>query len=399
MFSDAAAHSNHAYFTSGEVIREFDAASKNWTNMIKCPHVFFSMATMENELLAVGGLVVTGEPRDLKTFPATNKILSISLENNIEQNQWEEKYPAMIKERVLPKVVVFGKYLIVLGGNQYNHDGPPITSVEVLDTEKHCWYSNDEIKMPEEFRTMQWLTACVCDKYLYIAARHDDPNFDSTISKFMDMVDPMEADYDPEYEHNDDYDPDQAGPCYSFYRCSVEKLLQAAQQDNGDNSLARNQLVWQKLDHPHPSCYENKKKIPIDEVENTWETNPLYYNVCKFTLSCVDDTLVAVGCRHIESVSEEDVQRSLMYAYDSYRGIQSCKFDDNFEAMTSNDAETIDTKCHIYMFNTENFTWKLLKSTESENGRSCDQPSVAVAGNDKLVIIRKSKTVQIITFP
>lgn len=120
MFSDATAHSNRAYFTSGDVIHEFDAESKNWTNMIKCPHVYFSMATtMEKELLAVGGLVVTGESGNIKTFPATNKILSLSLEN-VEQGQWEEKYPAMTKDRVLPKVVVFGKYLIVLGG--YQHD-------------------------------------------------------------------------------------------------------------------------------------------------------------------------------------------------------------------------------------------------------------------------------------
>lgn len=395
---DAAAHSNRAYFTSGEVVHEFDAESKNWTNMIKCPHVYFSMATMEKELLVVGGLVVTGESGDIKTFPATNKILSISLENNVEQNQWEEKYPAMTKDRVLPKVVVFGKYLIVLGGYQHDQDRKPTTSVEVLDTEKHCWYSNDEISMPEEFSTMQWLTACVCNKYLYIAARHDDPNFDRTISEMNDRRVNFVAD-DSDSDDSDDEDdyPTQAGPCYSFYRCSVEKLLQAAQKDSSDNPLARNQPVWQKLDHPHPTCYKNKKIYPVDEEERTWESDLLYYNVCKFTLSCVDDTLVAVGCSHIKSVSENEVQ-GVLFAYESYRTIKQNTRRENFAVITSDDAETVDTKCHIYMFNTENFTWKLVKSTESENGRSCDQPSVAVVGNDKLVIIRKSKTVQIITF-
>lgn len=251
--------------------------------------------------------------------------------------------------------------------------------------------------MPEEFSTMQWLTACVCNKYLYIAARHNDPNFDRTISKMNDYrVSYVEDDSDSDDE--DDY-PTQAGPCYSFYHCSVEKLLQAAQKDSSDNPLARNQLVWQKLDHPHPTCYKNKKIYPVDEEEKTWESDPFYYDVCKFTLSCVDDTLVAVGCRHIESVSEKDVQGELWEAYDSYRVIKQINTKgENFAVITSNDAETVDTKCHIYMFNTENFSWKLVKSTESENGRSYDQPSVAVVGNDKLVIIRKSKTVQIITF-
>ena len=256
-----------------------------------------------------------------------------------------------------------------------------------------------------QYCSMQWLSACICGEDLYIAAIHDDPQFKITIDGFVDT----KYHYDiVKHKHDSHYDPDHPWPCYSLYRCSVHKFLQAAQEDS-DASSACSQQLWQKLDHPHPSVYRNENEMPKriggdvddlydnDSVYYVWPTKYFPYHACMFTLTSISDTLVAVGCSHIESVPSKDIRESLYLAYESYREIKCRIFDNNDEMACANMDETIDTNCHIYIFNTKDYSWKCALISAFENGKSDDPPSVAVVGN-KLVIVRNSKTVQIVEF-
>ena len=372
---------------------------------IKCPHPIFGLATIENELVAVGGVANEEEKEEEKEEDRDrpiNKVFSFSLDNTGEET-WKEKYPEMKEARVHPEVVVFGKYLIVLGGFIHDPYLRPVTSVEVLDLEEKRWYT---INLPEECSSMNWLSACICGEDIYIAVRHDDPEFHSTIQEFLE---PKFKDGEfLYYRHKYDYDPPSPLPCYSLYRCSVEELVKSAKDGN-------NQLRWQKLDHPHPSVYRNSNQerqhdegcvddgwdgIPIVELE----TEYLAYKVCKFVLSHINNTLVAVGCNHVTSVSFEGNKTQLKSAYSSYRVEEKERIEGSGgeiyysdEIMTSRHRDTIDKECHVYVYDTMDYSWKRVKTT-TENGASNCKPTVAVVDN-KLVIVRDSKHIHIVNFP
>ena len=369
---------------------------------IKCPYPLFGLATVENELVAVGGLVEEKEEEEEEKNRdrPINKVFSFSLD---KERTWKEKYPEMKEARVRPEVVVFGKYLIVLGGVIRNPDLRPVTSAEVLDLEEKRWYT---INLPEECSSMKWLSACICGEDIYIAVQHDDPDYRSLIKAIPKRTHTYDEDDDDDYSSGDDDPPCQC-PCYSLYRCSVEELVKSAKEGNNPS----NQLRWQKLEHPHPSVYKNPTKdhIQSSELDEAGidyittmqaETEYLAYQVCTFALSCVSNTLVAVGCSHITSISFENNKKQLYRAYCSYKDAR-----DNidglenyfYEIMTSNDDETIDLECHVYIYDMTDYSWKSVKTT-TENGASNCKPTVAVVDN-KLVIVRDSEHIHIVNFP
>jgi hypothetical protein len=427
IFGYTATYNNVVYFCSGDIIYEFDTESRNWTRCIECPHIHYGFATMGSELVAVGGLVKSDRS-------PTNKVLCFPLENsstrekkgkdtqygeNKAQKQvWEEKYPQMNEKRVYPNVLVYEKFLIVIGGFMLIQDEvsrkisrKAMISMEILNVEEKCWYSNDKINLPEEFSTMDWLSACICGKDLYITAKHTDPDFEATVREYVieDFERHGPDDYDDAVVSNTlpDYEEDIGGPypCYSFYRCYVDTLLQISKEGNYENDVAENKfetiILWQRLQHPHHSVYMNlKPEVVNGEIQQKDEAAYLYFGACCFTLSSVNNELVAVGCQHIQSIPNERLRAILYNAYKSYivernRQKQRFGYDSNFEA--SIDEETIDYECHIYRYDAEADSWELVKSTPS-NGKSSSEPSVAVV-DEKLVIARASHNVIIVPYP
>ena len=315
----------------------------------------------------------------------------------------------MNKLRVNPQVVVAGKYLIALGGWVKEGDRDlPMLSVEVLDCEKCCWYYNNSISLPEELKNMKWLSACICNKDIYIAARYHDPDFLNTKSKITGNECDSESDSEMVDDHEDRLYPWEAYPVYSLFRCPVDILIEAA-EEKSDNR----KHIWQRIEHPHPSVYENKEeeelrqRILYPEEEYSCEdlgdlqTEYNCYGVCCFTLCCIADKLIAVGCDHVESISHEDLDDTLYSAYQSYREVNDSKLqiptNVNADIVVYFDSQTIDEECHIYVYDTEEDSWKRVKSTP-RNGESDKQPSVAIVDN-QLVVVRKSKTVHIVSFP
>ena len=396
----ATTHGDCVYFSSRYNIYPFDASSKRWMQPIECPHCLFGLATVENELVAVGGFVIEDEKEEEKNrVHPTNKVLSFSLD---KERTWKEKYPEMKEARVRPEVVVFGKYLIVLGGVIRDPNLRAIKSGEVLDLEENCWYT---INLPEECSSRFWQSACICGEDIYIAAQYEDPDFHSTVAALPRRRNPYDDDDDDDSSSGED-DPSTPCPCYSLYRCSVEKLVKSVKESNHPNI----QLFWEKLCHPHPSVRKNKNPVgehvegyKIDWPDNVpivqVETEYLAYVICRFALSCVSNTLVAIGCSHVTSVSIEDNRRLLYLSYRSYKETENYRRDlsDHFHHEVMASDETIGTECHVYIYDTTDYSWKRVKIT-TENGASNCKPTVAVVDN-KLVIVRNSEHIHIVNFP
>ena len=417
----AAAHNDNAYFAKEYDVHEFNVPTKDWTKKIPCQQALFGMTVIENELTLVGGVVESGE--SVKKEVATNKVACWQLSISSEQKSWhDEKYPAMGTARIYPEVVATGKYLIALGGwTGVELEGwpwskrnlsTPTTSVEILDLEEKRWYSNDRISLPEVFATMKWQSACICNKNLFIAVEHDDPKFGETMRAMRSIETEGDDSWDLMDEvdlYNNDLTLREAYPCFSMYCCSLETLVQMTKDEKECNK----DYCWQKLSHPHPSVYKRDSPVPVDlylDPESVYSSYKIpcpyfRYGRCCFTLSCINDhTIIAVGCKHVKSITKDDVQSSLYEAYASFREIMEIIRRDNdgdrmhnADDVQNDDDDGNDTiqECHIYRYNLEDDSWTLLKSIP-KNGSPRYQPSVAIVGQ-KIVIMRNSETVHICT--
>ena len=427
----AAAHNGMAYFAKGYDIYEFDVSRRYWTRMIPCQQAYFGMAVIEDQLTLIGGVIKSEETEGLEV--ATNKVVCWSLSASSKQQSWHEKYPALGTARICPEIVVAGKYLIALGGwtgliNKKRHK--PTGSVELLDLEEKRWYSNDRICLPQVFTTMIWQSACICNNDLFIALEHEDPNFEETMSTFIDEHD----EYDAEYAENtitvtdkfgDEYryaqvhyemlDPPNPYPCFSMYRCSVETLLHISQENEANcgykdkkEDKSNCDYIWQSLSHPHPSVFKlspSPSPPPMGftgdkdfDSDNEVSSRYYHYGICCFTLSCINNhTLIAVGCDHVESITDVNLQPSLYTAYSDYRSIKALLHEvgnSHYNIQHYDDDASIE-KCHVYLYDLKKDSWKCLDSIP-ENGSPNYQPSVAVVDN-KIVIMRNSDTVHICT--
>lgn len=396
---DSTTNEDCVYFAGDRCIFEFNLTSRCWTRSIKCPKTAFGLATVNDELVAIGGVV---DEKEVKY------VLSYSLK---DRGFWvSESYPALRKERNFPNVVVYEKYLIVVGG--VVREQPPVASVEVLDMiERRSWWI---VELPKELNTMTWLSACICSRKLYIAAQHSDHLYKecglAIISSLPENV-PNDED-DDEFTEDDaetaypEYECDFSGPCpcFSLFSCELETLVKVSKEDrvaaeNTDETV----LLWQKLNHPHHSVYVNYYKSSIPAIEtpgDDQEAGYMRYFDCRFSLASVNDDLVAVGCQHIHSFTDEDVKTKVYDAYESYY-YQRRELNERSEYQTRiiefKKKETLDHECHIYGYDIESDSWELVINTP-KNGSSDDRPTLAVIGN-KMLILRSSETVHIVTFP
>ena len=407
---------DNAYFASGSSIQVFNVPQKEWREEIECERYNFGLAAIDNELVAVGGLITS---ESSEKYVATNTVVCLTLSDPMAQNTWKEKYPAMNTARISPEVVATDKYLVALAGwteiNAENTLVKPTRSVELLDKGTKCWHTNQGIYVPNELNNeLYWLSACVCNDTLYIATQHEDPKFSDTMQSFINDSDD-DSEY-PECRDEDHLNPESGYECFSLHRCSINSLVRIAQTDVVAKKVAH---CWQHLhNHPHPSVYknENEGEIPYyhdsdeedyDAGSETIEIGYLRYHQCKFVLSCIDSCLLAVGCEHVKGVTPEDNDLKLRYAYESYRD----KYREYHQVYTSDstrdrchiedggrDEDKTKSKCYIYIYNPEEDSWKNIGCTPDVNGTHADAPLVATVTDDKLVVVRGSTTMHICTF-
>ena len=406
---------DNAYFASGSSIQVFNVSQKEWRGEIECDRYHFGLAAIDNELVAVGGLI---RSESSEKYVATNTVVCLTLSDPMAHNTWKEKYPAMNTARISPEVVVTDKYLIALAGwteiEAENKVAKPTRSVELLDKSTKCWHTNQGIHLPNELNELYLMSACVCDDTLYIATQHEDPNFSNTMQSFIDEGSDDDSEY-PEYRDEDHLNPESGYECFSLHRCSINSLVRIAQTDVVSKKVAH---CWQHLNRPHPSVYENENEgnIPYQhpgEEEDyyagseTIEISHLRYHQCKVVLSCINSYLLAVGCEHVKGVTPEDNDVKLRYAYESYREknrelyqpytSDSTRDRCDIEEYGREESKT-KSKCYIHIYNPEEDSWKNIGCTPDVNGTHADAPLVATVTDDKLVVVRGSTTVHICTF-
>ena len=105
---------------------------------------FFSLVVLNNKLTTVGGL--------------DNQVTSDKIYSwDVTTEEWNESCPPMLTARRSPTSIIFGDYLIVIGGVY------TVTVVEVLDVPNQKWYTGTSL--PEYMYNVQ---AVVVGNYLYL---------------------------------------------------------------------------------------------------------------------------------------------------------------------------------------------------------------------------------------
>ena len=243
---------------------------------------------------------------------------------------------------------------------------------------------------------MIWQSACLCHNDIYVAVEHEDPNFEETMSTFIDERNEFDADYAEN----------------TTTGCSVETLLQLSQENKSNCEYEDKKedcdYIWQNLSHPHSSVFKlstSPSPPPMvfmgdndSDTDDEISSRYYHYGTCCFTLSCINNhTLIAVGCDHVDSIPDVNLQRSLYDAYSDYRSINESLHEvgnSHYNIQHYDNFASIE-KCHVYLYDLKRDLWKCLDSTP-ENGSPKYQPSVAIVDN-KIIIMRNSDIVHICT--
>ena len=114
----------YCYDFNNNKILMFNSGTGQWTVLLKCPKIYFSIAIVNGQLTAIGG---SQSGRGTKTL--------LSLQHNqldISQQKWTEQFPAMTYSHNGPAVATTNTSLIVAGGFGPDKEKAP---VEVMDTQ------------------------------------------------------------------------------------------------------------------------------------------------------------------------------------------------------------------------------------------------------------------------
>ena len=147
----AAADHNYAYFTpywSNEVYR-YTISTDEWLRLPPCPHAYFALVIIDNELTAVGGYSGGNNTNNLFT---------------LRQGRWVEEYPPMSIARSSAACVGISNdhhmYIMVIGG--YGVCGMT-TAVELLNTHSRRWCTLTNLPKP-----LPLPSGVVCGDLVYV---------------------------------------------------------------------------------------------------------------------------------------------------------------------------------------------------------------------------------------
>ena len=175
----------------------FKSGTKKWRILPECPKWFFSIAVVNGQLTAIGGIHL-----DI----ATNTLLSLSQDKpDISKQKWLEQLPPMTYCHSSPAVSTTNTSLIVAGGW-----GPGVkkTEVEVMDTQTLQWSTVASLPLP-----LSEATATICGDRLYLGG-----GFSSD------------------------------GPTKSVLECEVKDLLQSQPPSLASRiGLSRRPQVWREV--------------------------------------------------------------------------------------------------------------------------------------------------------
>ena len=109
-----------------ETVLEYTPGHDKWTELPPPPVRKFTIATLRDQLLAVGG-------EDKSTGKDTNTILTF----DEHSQRWIQSHPAMPTALTIPAAIGYQDHLIVAGG--YNSGTNTISDVNISDTTSNKW--------------------------------------------------------------------------------------------------------------------------------------------------------------------------------------------------------------------------------------------------------------------
>ena len=140
-----------AFFNPGltGIIYTYDSVQREWSELPHCPHVGFTLVTVDNLITAVGG--------NKELYTAGNSLLSF------RKGKWEQVFPSMITQRYFAASVCSGHHLIVAGG--CGQESPALNKVEVMDTNTHQWTVT--VSLPEANPLPASMAVCQGNMYYF----------------------------------------------------------------------------------------------------------------------------------------------------------------------------------------------------------------------------------------
>ena len=136
----------------GTKVLMFNSGTEQWRVLPECPKKHFSIAVVNRQLTAIGGI---------HSDKATNTLLSLSQDKpDISQQKWLEQLPPMTYCHSVPAVATTNTSLIVAGGGAA---GVKATEVEIMDTPTLQWSTVASLPLP-----LYQATATICGDRLYL---------------------------------------------------------------------------------------------------------------------------------------------------------------------------------------------------------------------------------------
>ena len=158
-----------AYFKSARSVWEYNSTSQKWNQLPEHPLCGFSLVSVENELVTVGGFY----KNILRLTKFSNKLFSYV------EGKWVEKYPPMPTKRWECTAFYKNPELIVLGRAQ----GNDLTCVEVLNIYSEQWCRVRPLPSPSH-----QLSVTVCGDYVYIHDAQPENNFSIVRCSLLSLV-------------------------------------------------------------------------------------------------------------------------------------------------------------------------------------------------------------------
>ena len=153
---DTVVYGNMAYFVNilGEAC-SYNAETKKWNELSKCPFGYSSLAIIYGHLTAIGGCT-------LDKFDPQNKLVS-----RIGNRGWTEHFPPMPTKRWKSAAISTDRHLVVAGGKK--DTSSHLDTVEVLDIENGEWCA--VFSLPHPFSEA---TATLCGENVYMLGGFDN---------------------------------------------------------------------------------------------------------------------------------------------------------------------------------------------------------------------------------
>ena len=132
---------NNVYFTAGSAPENetknnvycYDISTDQWNTLSPPGHCRGVLCMVDNKLSIFGGCIAYGTLSKVSTYDR-------------DINSWSQTYPAMINERLLPGVAVYGDHVMVMGGE--DESDRCLDNIEMMNWQQKSPWKEVSTKLP-----------------------------------------------------------------------------------------------------------------------------------------------------------------------------------------------------------------------------------------------------------